>query len=115
VISARPPGSPLLLLLLLPVVLASAPLSGCVTLETEIERAVMHVYNGTSKQVTLKFKDCDDETNVYREVAVLGPKSRQTVDMDTGCVDGQAVDRRGNILGTQPRLRAPPEITWDIY
>ena len=88
---------------------------GCATQEVIYDRAVMHIYNGTAKQLTLKFKDCDDETNVYRDVAVLNPKTRATVEIDAPCVDGQAVDRRGDIMGTQSRLRAPPEITWDIY
>jgi hypothetical protein len=95
--------------------LIAATALGCVTMVPLPEEAQMSVYNNTTRAITIKFKTCDDETNLFWDAAKLNPKSARVIPIEEACVDAQAVDSRGRIVGTQQRLRAPPEIVWNIY
>ena len=97
------------------VLLAVFILTGCQSPRYTRETADLMVTNMTGNNLQIKIKPCDDETNSFIKQADLYSGRRVVIAITHTCIDAQAVDNDGKIIGTQTRLRLPPEVKWVIY
>ncbi len=100
---------PLLVLLIL------SMLAGCQKPHYIRETADLRVTNLTGNNLQIKIKACDDETNIFIKATDLYPGRYTVIPVTQECIDAQAIDNDGKIIGTQTRLRMPPEVKWVIY
>ena len=90
-------------------------LMGCQKTQYTRETAELTVSNLTGNNLQIMIKPCEDETNIFIKRADLYPGRYVIIPITHACIDAQAIDNDGKIIGTQTRLRLPPEVKWVIY
>ena len=72
--------------------------------------------HGTRAIHSLLVKPCSKPYEEFEEMAKdIKPGSTTFIRLYPGCFDADALDRDGELIATQYKLRLPPQLRWDVY
>lgn len=65
---------------------------------------------------TLLVKPCTKPYEEFAEMARdIKPGSTQLIMLYPGCFDADALDKNGELMATQYKLRVPPQLRWEVH
>ncbi|MCK4840990.1 MAG: hypothetical protein KAT04_03795 [Methylococcales bacterium] len=79
-----------------------------------VDSPAIHITNMTGRVVHVKTKECNKISYVDKPV-VIPSSSTYTIPVSRPCIDALATNKEGKVLGTQAKLRIPPNVKWSIY
>ena len=92
-------------------------LANCAMFLPPVEIKQLIVTNKSPHDITsIKLKLCDESDDQYVAISKISIaiNTHIAIDISESCVDVIAVNAKGDIIGSQKRLRIPPKVSWVI-
>lgn len=80
-----------------------------------IDSPALLVTNMTGTTIQIKTKLCSEDSDDSQQAFSVPAGNTRSIPVFNPCIDALATNSAGEILGTQSRLRIPPNVKWSIY
>ena len=99
-----------------PVVLLTLLVSCSHHVAMEDQDSILLRNRGSRTIHTLLVKPCTKPYEEFAEMARdIKPGSTKLIMLYPGCFDADALDKSGELMATQYKLRVPPQLRWDVH